>query len=101
MQSDSDADQTLFLKFIVLVPTEDTPIIKLSPSIIEKKKTLSRLIKPKSVKKKKKKKKLINNTLLVEVQKQNNFLGPTTRTEVLSQPKHKSLHPQFPEFVKG
>ena len=40
---------------------KDTPITKMFPFII---KTLSSLIKPKSVKK------LINNTLLVEVKKQ-------------------------------
>ena len=59
-------------------------------------KILSSLIKPKFVKKK-----LISNTLLVEVPKKKNFLGPITRTVILSQPKNTSLPLQLPEFVKG
>ena len=47
--AESDSDQTLFPKFIMLESMEDTPITKLSPSIIEK--TLNSLIKAKSVKK--------------------------------------------------
>ena len=46
--SDNDSDQTLFPKFIVLELTEDTPITKLPPFIIEK--SLSSLMKPKSKK---------------------------------------------------
>ena len=30
-----------------------------------------------------------------------NFLGPSTRTEILSQPKNKSLLQQLPELVQG
>ena len=41
--SNNDSDQTLFPKFIVLESTEDTPITKLSPFIIEK--TLNSFIK--------------------------------------------------------
>ena len=52
-----------FLKFIVLESTEDTPITRLSPFVIEK--ALNSLIKLNSIKKKKS----INNTLLVEVPK--------------------------------
>ena len=33
--------------------------------------------------------------------KKKNFLKPPTTAEILSQPKNKSLSPQFPEFVKG
>ena len=46
--SDNDSDQILFPKFIAVKSTEDAPITKLSLFIIEK--TLSSLIKPKSVK---------------------------------------------------
>ena len=46
--SDIDSDQTLFPKFIALESTEDTPITKLSPFIIEK--TINSLIKAKSIK---------------------------------------------------
>ena len=55
--SDNDSDQTFFLKFRGLESTEDSPITLLF------RKTLSSLIKPKSVKK------LTSNTLLVEVPK--------------------------------
>ena len=34
--SDNDSDKTLFPKIIMLESTEDTPITKLSPFIIEK-----------------------------------------------------------------
>ena len=34
--AESDSDQTLFPKFIMLESMEDTPITKLSPFIIEK-----------------------------------------------------------------
>ena len=55
--SDIDSDQTPFPKLIVLESTD----LSCLPLLL--KKTLSSLIKPKSVKK------LINNTLLVEVPK--------------------------------
>ena len=32
---------------------------------------------------------------------QKNFLGPTTCTEILSQPKNKNLPLQLPEFIEG
>ena len=57
----------------MLESTKDTPITKLSPFIMEK--TLSSLIKPKSVKK------LIHNTLLVEVPK-------TTVSDLLLEQKY-------------
>ena len=69
----------------------DTPITKLSLFIIEK--TLCSLIKPKSMKK-------INQQYSAGRSAPKNFLRPTTRTEILSQPKSKSLLPQLPEFIK-
>ena len=65
--SDNELDQTLFPKFIVLESTEDTPINKLSPFIIEK--ILSLVIKPKSIKK------LANS--------KENLFRPSSRTEIL------------------
>ena len=58
---DNNSDQTLFPGFIVHASTEDTPINKLSLYNIEK--TLSSMIKLKSVRK------LANETLLLEVTK--------------------------------
>ena len=43
--ADSDFDQTLFPKFILLESMEDTPITKLSPFIIKKTKPLTVLLK--------------------------------------------------------
>ena len=57
-------------------------------------KPLNCLIKPKSIKK-------INQQYPAGRSAKKNFLGPTTRTEILSQPKDKSLPQQLPEFIKG
>ena len=89
--SDNDSDQTFFPKYIVLESTENTPITKLSPFIIEK--TVCSLIKPKSMKK------LINNTLLVEVPKKT-FSDLLLELRYFPNLKIKA-YPHNSEFVKG
>ena len=91
LHPETDSNKTLFPEFIVLKSTEDTPLTKLSPFIIEK--TLSSMVKPKSVKK------LVKNTLLVEVIKKT--YSDLLLEQILLKSYNKNLPPQPPEFVIG